>query len=73
MSISTIRSAYYSTFFRLQSAHGLERGLEQLEHEVRGGGCDLRGKRRSKATSWRGGSWQANSGFCCSDGEHSIV
>jgi len=35
----------------LQSAHGLERGLEQLEHEVRGGGCELRVKRRSKAIS----------------------
>jgi hypothetical protein len=32
---------------RLQSAHGLER----LEHEVRGGGCELRRKRRSKAIS----------------------
>jgi hypothetical protein len=36
---------------RFQSAHGLERGVEQPEREVRGGGCELRGKRRSKAIS----------------------
>ncbi len=34
---------------RLQSAHGLERGVEQPEHGVRGGGCELRGTRGSKA------------------------